>query len=118
MHSNIGGSYRNTGLSDIALKWLADRAAHHGLKFTRQFISLQPLAADKGRLEDSCSVLYRVLRFLASVPTLGKSGLNNMAISDVRDASYLESVYTPAPRPPSVKHSAAMLVPNLMNPGT
>lgn len=30
-HSNIGGGIVSTGLSDIALKWLADKAKNHGL---------------------------------------------------------------------------------------
>jgi len=32
-HSNVGGGYADTGLSDIALKWMVDRAAQNGLKF-------------------------------------------------------------------------------------
>jgi uncharacterized protein (DUF2235 family) len=32
-HSNVGGGYADTGLSDIALKWMIDRAAKNGLKF-------------------------------------------------------------------------------------
>lgn len=33
VHSNVGGGYPDTGLSDIALNWLAGRAAEHGLLF-------------------------------------------------------------------------------------
>jgi len=32
-HSNVGGGYADTGLSDIALKWMIDRAAKNGLQF-------------------------------------------------------------------------------------
>jgi len=32
-HSNVGGGYADTGLSDVALKWMIDRAAKNGLKF-------------------------------------------------------------------------------------
>jgi len=31
-HSNVGGGYADTGLSDIALKWMIDRAVKNGLK--------------------------------------------------------------------------------------
>ena len=33
VHSNVGGGYRETGLSDITLNWLARRAYDHGLRF-------------------------------------------------------------------------------------
>lgn len=32
-HSNVGGGYADTGLSDIALKWMIDRASKNGLQF-------------------------------------------------------------------------------------
>lgn len=34
VHSNVGGGYRDTGLSDIALNWMASKAYDHGLRFT------------------------------------------------------------------------------------
>lgn len=33
VHSNVGGGYRQCGLSDIALKWMIDNAYDHGLNF-------------------------------------------------------------------------------------
>ena len=38
VHSNVGGGYADSGLSDITLKWMAQKAADAGLKFTEQFI--------------------------------------------------------------------------------
>ena len=35
-HSNVGGGYANSGLSDIALGWMIERAKRHGLVFSRQ----------------------------------------------------------------------------------
>ena len=32
-HSNVGGGYADTGLSDIALKWMIERAQRNGLTF-------------------------------------------------------------------------------------
>lgn len=68
VHSNVGGSYRNRGLSNIALKWLTDQASQHGLEFTKQIAALQPEPAQKGRLENSFSVGYKALRFLGVSP--------------------------------------------------
>ncbi|MEU0084618.1 DUF2235 domain-containing protein [Streptomyces sp. NPDC006274] len=33
VHSDIGGSYKETGLSDIALLWMVDQARRYGLEF-------------------------------------------------------------------------------------
>ncbi len=68
VHSNVGGSYRNKGLSNIALKWLTDHASQHGLEFTKQIAALQLEPANKGRLENSFSVGYKALRFLRVSP--------------------------------------------------
>jgi uncharacterized protein (DUF2235 family) len=35
VHSNVGGGYADSGLSDIALRWMIDSAREHGLKFKR-----------------------------------------------------------------------------------
>lgn len=48
-HSDVGGGYRDAGLSDAALKWMIVHAArHHGLRFdpdyTRHHIKPDPLA--------------------------------------------------------------------------
>ena len=68
VHSNVGGSYRNTGLSDITLKWLTDQASRHGLEFMKQITALLPQPAYKGRLENSFSVKYQALRLLMVSP--------------------------------------------------
>lgn len=69
VHSNVGGSYRNTGLSDIALKWMIEMAMPLGLEFTQPFNdSLGKVCneAEKGRLEDSFSAWYKVGRIFRS----------------------------------------------------
>ena len=74
VHSNVGGSYRNTGLSDITLKWLTDQASQHGLEFMRQITALRPEPAYKGRLENSFSVNYQALRLLMVSPYIREIG--------------------------------------------
>ena len=62
-HGNVGGGYRRTGLSSVALDWMLVRAGHHGLRF-------QPDVRDEvyrdtnphGRLynsRDGLSIYYR-----------------------------------------------------------
>ena len=63
VHSNIGGGYRDTGLSDIALAWMMERAGECGLEFDpapmkRQNLEIRP--AWDGRLVDSKQGVYRL----------------------------------------------------------
>lgn len=32
VHSDVGGGYADSGLADIALQWMTEKAAHHGMK--------------------------------------------------------------------------------------
>jgi uncharacterized protein (DUF2235 family) len=50
-HSNIGGGYPSTGLSDIALEWMADKARLSGLEFEpilTQTDQMKPARSRKG----------------------------------------------------------------------
>ena len=71
VHSNVGGSYPDTGLSDIALKWMAWRAASHGLEFTNEFTRFlvrRHKPVKEGKLENSFSCGYRALQALNVPP--------------------------------------------------
>ena len=68
VHSNIGGGYRECGLSNIALAWLAGRAASNGLEFTDAVAGLECGTADECRLEDSFSAGYQALRLVRVRP--------------------------------------------------
>src|SRR5882672_6756882 len=49
-HSNVGGGYADTGLSDIALKWMVDRATRNGLKFEQAaLVAIRPTPHAKRR---------------------------------------------------------------------
>lgn len=39
IHSNVGGGYADTGLSDNALLWMVNRAQQHGLVFSEPYLS-------------------------------------------------------------------------------
>ncbi|KAB2880916.1 DUF2235 domain-containing protein [bacterium] len=47
VHSNVGGGYKSTGLSDIALDWLAQKAANCGLLLNSISLNKDPLEAPK-----------------------------------------------------------------------
>lgn len=49
-HSNVGGGYADTGLSDIALAWMIDRATRNGLQFEPAALArIRPLPLAKRR---------------------------------------------------------------------
>jgi len=59
VHSNIGGGYPDTGLSDEAFEWLTSKATAYGLEIERSRLPLKPRY--DGRLMSSQKVLYRVM---------------------------------------------------------
>lgn len=62
-HSDVGGGFADTGLSDIALGWMADRARSCGLVFTEGAFawpddSSEPETQDPGFAPDPLGVLH------------------------------------------------------------
>lgn len=57
VHSNVGGGYARTGLSDIALAWLYDKARASGLEYDTIPIQPDPLQAR----EESRRGFYRLI---------------------------------------------------------
>ena len=96
VHSNVGGSYRNTVLSNITLKWLTDRASQHDLEFMGWITNLQCEPAENGRLEDSFSFGYTALRLIGVSPYTREIGPNQHG--DIRGADCVpgESVHPSA----------------------
>jgi uncharacterized protein (DUF2235 family) len=68
-HSDVGGGYATSGLSDITLDWMIDRAQSAGLVFDPEVLTAHPLRPDpRGTLHDSKRGLYRFSRrFVRSV---------------------------------------------------
>lgn len=62
VHSNVGGGYPDCGLSNLALRWMADRATQCGLALTPGFVeALDPACDCAGELYDSMSAAFRAL---------------------------------------------------------
>ena len=85
VHSDVGGSYNQTGLAYVTMAWMMERAEHHGLDFVKD--SLQE-ARDKanvdGRLHnsrDGLAIYYRYaprnIAELCSSTNSGNSGKLN-----------------------------------------
>ena len=61
VHSNIGGGYVDSGLSDRALLWMIYNAATHGLCFDENYINLSLRPNWFGELRDSMKLHYRLV---------------------------------------------------------
>ncbi|MGH9380445.1 MAG: hypothetical protein ACRD2Z_07510, partial [Thermoanaerobaculia bacterium] len=60
-HSDVGGGYFQTGLSDLALEWMIAKARAVGLHFDDAAAFAHPLQPDPhGELHNSKKGLYRV----------------------------------------------------------
>lgn len=60
-HSDVGGGYPETGLSDVALAWMLDNAAKHGMKAELDKVENPPFAPDpNGVKHDSQSAVYKL----------------------------------------------------------
>ncbi len=77
VHSDVGGGYAETGLSDIALGWMMEQAQDQGLKFREGII-----ASIEG---DSLSVLHNSFKGIFAKMRSRPRNLPNMKPSNTRD---------------------------------
>ncbi|HEU5107333.1 MAG TPA: DUF2235 domain-containing protein, partial [Micromonosporaceae bacterium] len=61
-HSNIGGGYADSGLSDVAFLWMQQRAEECGLEFDESVVRDAARPDPLGELRDSSVGIYRFLR--------------------------------------------------------
>jgi uncharacterized protein (DUF2235 family) len=61
-HSNIGGGYADSGLSDLTLAWMKERAEECGLAFDNDYLAQIAHPNPFGVLRDSRTGLYRLFR--------------------------------------------------------
>lgn len=66
VHSDVGGGYVETGLSDIALSWMIQKAVRCGLEFDEAYLQNESLvrASVEDVLHDTYSFGYRILERL------------------------------------------------------
>lgn len=62
VHANIGGGYRDAGLSDIALSWIADRAMRRRLSLDPAYFERHVEGNPFGELRESRRGLYQLWR--------------------------------------------------------
>jgi uncharacterized protein (DUF2235 family) len=95
VHSNVGGGYQDTGLSDIALHWMAARAEARGLALDPRWRAR--VAPDEfGELRNSRTGIYALLG--RSVRAIGAQarGFERAHVSSVTRAERDPAKYAPA----------------------
>jgi len=75
-HGDVGGGHLQCGLSDIALRWMADHAREQGLRLNDAL--LEQLCPDsRGVLHDKLDGIWAILRTLPrAVPLICEAGTN------------------------------------------
>jgi len=100
VHSNIGGSYASTVLSNVSLKWMVDKARQCGLSFNNILMEdleekMSKEHISKARIENSFTWLYQFLRLFGVSPYNREIGSDQ--IGDERDlAGINETVHEQA----------------------
>lgn len=88
VHSNVGGGYPDSGLSDIALEWMIKRACECGLTVDENYFLTKIQPDSLGKAMNSYSLGYRMLEKLGVPPhirSIGSSGLGEMIHQSVID---------------------------------
>ena len=60
VHSNVGGGYRDKGLSDITFMWMKDKAEACGLAFDAYYLKRNFTPNHLGQIRDSRTGLYKL----------------------------------------------------------
>lgn len=86
VHSDIGGGYPETGLSDLALLWMLDKAASCGLAFDWDLITQHVHPDPLGTMHDSLTIFYRVLERVAPLVRIQLGQTRRRDIGDRKDS--------------------------------
>jgi uncharacterized protein (DUF2235 family) len=74
VHSDVGGGYKNSGLSDIAFMWMKEKAEDCGLEFSTEYIKKNINPNKKEKIHDSKTGLFK--KFEDHIRPIGKLGVN------------------------------------------
>lgn len=74
VHSNVGGGYVDSGLSDLALQWMTEKAIGCGLAFDQERLREQLKPNVLGELRNSKTGVYRLFRDAVRPIGDGKNG--------------------------------------------
>lgn len=95
VHGDVGGSYADTGLGDITLKWMIEEAQTKGLAFESKFVDqLDPTPT--GLLHDSYAGFFKVLRSRPrGVPLINAANVHTSAVQRHKAPPLVQPLYRP-----------------------
>ena len=101
VHSNIGGGYRRSGLSDITLEWITKKAEHAGLLLWKDYHNKVLITPNSdGKIYDSCSGLGKIyVKKIRDIPT--GSRIHTTVFNRINNK---ESLYNPTNIPTNSQH--------------
>jgi hypothetical protein len=105
VHSNVGGGYKDSKLSNLGLQWLLDKAADAGLCFNEGPL-IVPTKFDKGKIINSYTFIYWFW-----LPKPRKPLIKNQANESIDESAWDLFKTNPKYRPPGLT-----IIYNLKNP--
>jgi uncharacterized protein (DUF2235 family) len=101
-HRNVGGGFRDPGLSDLALKWMIERASEHGLEFDADLLAKTLHPNYLGTIQNTKAGIFAVLP--NAVRRMDPGGVTSES-AHVTAVERLESrALAPAYRPHNLLH--------------
>ena len=94
VHSDIGGGYKETGLSDISLQWMIDSVYAHGLLFKASAVKNLKSNPD-GKLHNSYQGIW--IPFGSKTRTIGKNDLVHQSVETRMKKGYEPDNLPPTP---------------------
>jgi uncharacterized protein (DUF2235 family) len=110
VHSNVGGSYPQSGLSDITLLWMIARAQTAGLAIDRGCLEQvsNPKPDPLGTLYNSQTIWYRVFGLGDYIRPIGQEGNQALANTAVERCENSQSKYDPQNLKAYVEHGGVV----------
>ena len=101
VHSNVGGGYPESGLSDLAFLWIKDRAAECGLAFDEEVIQAGVHPDAMGVLRDSRTGVYRIMpECVRTITPSGQGPRFERVAPSVYERAARDPQYSPGNLPP------------------
>lgn len=101
VHSNVGGGYEDSGLADVALWWMIQKAQACGLAFDPSYVSQNVKPNVLGQLRNSLTGFYRI--WPAYVRPMGRRGVDEA----LADTAVKRREKDPAYDPPNLREYLA-----------
>jgi uncharacterized protein (DUF2235 family) len=110
VHSNVGGSYPQSGLSDITLLWMMAKAAQCGLAIDSNCMTSinDPRPNPSGKLYDSQTVWYKIAGLGDYIRPIGQKTKETVASTAVNRSANVADKYEPPNLKEFLAHGGAV----------